>query len=191
VPRKRPAAAARRADATILAASALSTWPDAPVRIAETRPGVLHPRGSGAGKSGTVVTWLSLFSRTDTRKIVELRGFEPLTSCMPYKIISFRNVAGCGPTGSFNRWTSPGIARYRCSLAPRLAPLSRPLAQPSMARNPRRIHCRVSPFLPRMRAQDVPRLAPSLAQEQALAQRRQPTRAGHRASPGTRTLSYK
>ena len=42
-----------------------------------------------------------------------------------------------------------------------------------------------------MGAQDVSRPAPSLAQEQALAQRRQPTRAGHRASPRTRTLSYK
>src|ERR1035441_10690083 len=33
---------------------------------------------------------------------VELRGFEPLTSCMPYKSLLFRNVAGCGSTSSFN-----------------------------------------------------------------------------------------
>ena len=77
---------------------------------------------SGTGKSGTVVTWLSLLSRTDTRKSVELRGFEPLTSCMPYKALPYRNVAGCGSTSNVNRWTSPGVAWYRCSLAPRLAP---------------------------------------------------------------------
>jgi len=41
---------------------------------------------------------------------VELRGFEPLTFCMPYKNLPYRNVAGYGPTSSFNRWTSPGIA---------------------------------------------------------------------------------
>jgi|HubBroStandDraft_6_1064221.scaffolds.fasta_scaffold103087_3 hypothetical protein len=39
-------------------------------------------------------------------------------------------MAGCGSTRSFNRRASPGIALYRCSLAPRLAPLSRLLAPP-------------------------------------------------------------
>jgi SRSO17 transposase len=37
------------------------------------------------------------------KKMVELKGFEPLTSCMPYKSLLFRNVAGRGPTSSFNR----------------------------------------------------------------------------------------
>jgi hypothetical protein len=55
-------------------------------------------------------------------KIVELRGFEPLTFCMPYKSLSSRNVAGCGSTSSINRRTSPAVAWYRRSLAPRLAP---------------------------------------------------------------------
>jgi len=54
---------------------------------------------------------------------VELRGFEPLTFCMPYKSLSFRNVAGCGPASSFNRCTLPAAAWYRHSFAPRFAPL--------------------------------------------------------------------
>jgi hypothetical protein len=43
---------------------------------------------------------------------------------MPYKSLLFRNVAGCGPASSFNRWTSLDVACNRRSLAPRLAPLS-------------------------------------------------------------------
>jgi hypothetical protein len=53
---------------------------------------------------------------------VELRGFELLTFCMPYKTLSFRNVAGCGSTSSFNRWKLLAIARHRRSLAPLLLP---------------------------------------------------------------------
>jgi len=53
---------------------------------------------------------------------VELRGFEPLTFCMPYKSLSFRNVARCGPTSSFNRWKSLAMARYRRLLASLLLP---------------------------------------------------------------------
>jgi hypothetical protein len=37
-------------------------------------------------------------------------GFEPLTFCMPYKSLLFRNVAGCGSTRSFNRCTLPAVA---------------------------------------------------------------------------------
>jgi hypothetical protein len=53
---------------------------------------------------------------------VELRGFEPLTFCMPYKSLSFRNVAGCGLASSFNRCTLPAVARNGGSLAPVLLP---------------------------------------------------------------------
>jgi hypothetical protein len=53
---------------------------------------------------------------------VELRGFEPRTSCMPYKSSQWHDMAGCGSTSSFNRSTSPAIAHYCLSLAPRLAP---------------------------------------------------------------------
>jgi hypothetical protein len=53
---------------------------------------------------------------------LELRGFEPLTFCMPYKSLSFRNVAGCGSTSSFTRWTLPTVACYCRSLAPVLLP---------------------------------------------------------------------
>jgi hypothetical protein len=44
---------------------------------------------------------------------VELRGFEPLTFCMPCKSLSFRNVAGYGSTRDFNRCTLPAVAWYR------------------------------------------------------------------------------
>jgi hypothetical protein len=54
---------------------------------------------------------------------VELRRFEPLTSCMPYKIKLWLDVAECGSTSSFNRCMSLDVAPYRRSLAPRLAPL--------------------------------------------------------------------
>jgi hypothetical protein len=62
---------------------------------------------------------------------VELRGFEPLTFCMPYKSLSFRNVAGCGSTSSFDRCTLPAVAQHRRSFAPRFAPL---LATPTERR---------------------------------------------------------
>src|ERR1035441_445471 len=54
---------------------------------------------------------------------VELRGFEPLTSCMPYKFSQSPDVAACRSTSSFNRPTSLMVALDRSSLAPRLAPL--------------------------------------------------------------------
>ena len=43
---------------------------------------VIWPGVDGA-KSGIVVTELSLIARTRARKMVELRGLEPLASCMP------------------------------------------------------------------------------------------------------------
>jgi hypothetical protein len=46
------------------------------------RRGAAHTRGRAA-KSGIVVTELSLVARTRARKRVELRGLEPLASCMP------------------------------------------------------------------------------------------------------------
>jgi hypothetical protein len=49
---------------------------------------------------------------------VELRGFEPLTSCMPYKPEPWLDVAGSGSTSSFNRCMSLDVARHRRSLAP-------------------------------------------------------------------------
>jgi hypothetical protein len=55
-------------------------------------------------------------------KCVELRGFEPLTSCMPYKYIQSVDVARRRSTSSFNRSMSLTIALHRRSLAPRLAP---------------------------------------------------------------------
>ena len=53
---------------------------------------------------------------------MELRGFEPLTFCMPYKFLSFRNVAACGSSCKFVRLTSPVKAEYCSSLAPVLLP---------------------------------------------------------------------
>jgi len=74
-----------------------------------TRSGLLHPGGlrrENRRRCHLIVT----STRTSTRKIVELRGFEPLTFCMPHKSLLFRNVAGCGPTRSFNRCTLPAVA---------------------------------------------------------------------------------
>jgi len=53
---------------------------------------------------------------------VELRGFEPLTSCMPYKFRLRQNMAICGSTRSFDRLILLPMAGYRRSLAPHLAP---------------------------------------------------------------------
>jgi hypothetical protein len=75
-----------------------------------TRSGLQHPGGPRREirhRCHLIVT----STRTSTRKMVELRGFEPLTFCMPYKSLSFRNVARSGPTSSFNRWKSLAIAR--------------------------------------------------------------------------------
>jgi len=46
-------------------------------------------------KSGRAVTGMSLEARTCVRKIVELRGFEPLTSCMPFTTDLSEAVACC------------------------------------------------------------------------------------------------
>jgi hypothetical protein len=54
--------------------------------------------------------------------MVELRGLEPLASCMPYNSSQWPDVAGSGSTSSFSRSMSPVMARDRRSLAPRLAP---------------------------------------------------------------------
>jgi hypothetical protein len=77
----------------------------------------LHLDGSRSSNSGSPAR-----SFRDEDLLVELRGFEPLASCMPYKSLSSRDEAGCGSTRSFNRCTSPVVARDRRSLAPRLAP---------------------------------------------------------------------
>jgi len=95
-----------------------------------TRSGLQHPGGPRREiqrRCHLIVT----STRTSTRKMVELRGFEPLTFCMPYKSFLFRNVARCGPTSSFNRCTLPAVAWYRRSFAPRFAPL---LATPTARR---------------------------------------------------------
>jgi len=41
---------------------------------------------------------------------VELRGFEPLASCMPYKPEPWLDVATSGSTSSFNRCVSLDVA---------------------------------------------------------------------------------
>jgi hypothetical protein len=57
---------------------------------------------------------------------VELRGFEPLTSCMPYRPrdIAGRSLASLHVpfTSSDCGWMWPGVAGYRATLAPNLAP---------------------------------------------------------------------
>jgi hypothetical protein len=87
-----------------------------------TRSGLQHPGGPRREirhRCHLIVT----STRTSTRKMVELRGFEPLTFCMPYKTLLFRNVARCGSTSSFTRCTLLAVAWYRRSFAPRFAPL--------------------------------------------------------------------
>jgi hypothetical protein len=68
------------------AASALLTWPDAPVHIAGFDPASFHSPGLWHGKvrhrCHLTVTFVS---NECTKNSVELRGFEPLTSCMPCK----------------------------------------------------------------------------------------------------------
>jgi hypothetical protein len=98
---------ARRGDHS--EALTLLNWPDAFVRIAGPGPACYIQADSDAKirrRCHLIVT----SNRTSTRKMVELRGFEPLTFCMPYKSLLFRNVAGCGPASRFNRRTSPGMA---------------------------------------------------------------------------------
>jgi hypothetical protein len=83
----------------------LLNWPDARVHVAKPGPATGIQAGSDTkirNSSHPVVT----FTRMSARKTVELRGFEPLTFCMPYKSLPSRNVAGCGSTSSFNRRTS-------------------------------------------------------------------------------------
>jgi len=68
------------------------------------------PRAGTGGASGMSDPNVKMVptEREDLR--VELRGFEPLTFCMPYKSLLFRNVAGCGFTRSFNRCTLLAVA---------------------------------------------------------------------------------
>jgi hypothetical protein len=60
------------------------SWPDAPVGVAE--PGLTtFIQASPDVRIRCRCHLIVYFTRTSTRKIVELRGFEPLTSCMPYR----------------------------------------------------------------------------------------------------------
>jgi hypothetical protein len=77
---------------------------------------------------------------------VELRGFEPLTSCMPYKALPCRDVAACSFTRSFGGWVPLYEALYRHPLAPRLAPqlrFSGPVHSAGAHRRSNRILCRI------------------------------------------------
>jgi hypothetical protein len=74
------------------------------------RSGLLHPGGPRREirrRCHLIVT----STRTSTRKTVELRGFEPLTFCMPYR-------AGPSPDGAGRRHTSrsPAVILARCGL---------------------------------------------------------------------------
>ena len=93
-----------------------------------------RPARSGAGQRSwthlprqrrhkPIVTWIVTKDRTDIRKTVELRGFEPLTFCMPYKSLPYRDGAECGSTSNFGRPMWLTVARDRHLLAPRFAPL--------------------------------------------------------------------
>jgi hypothetical protein len=100
------------------------SWPDVPTSIAETRPHILHSDGLRRGNPASLsLDCLFILERVD-EKYVELRGFEPLTSCMPYKFRLRLNVAARGSASYFNRLVSLGMAPNCSSLAPRFAPLS-------------------------------------------------------------------
>jgi len=63
----------------------LLTWPDVLVRIAEPGPASLIQVGSDAKiRRGLSLDCHFLLERVH-EKCVELRGFEPMTSCMPYR----------------------------------------------------------------------------------------------------------
>jgi hypothetical protein len=74
------------------------------------------------GRENSRVTAICAGRQAACQDHVELRGFEPLTFCMPYKFLSFRNAAACGSNCKFDRLTSPVKAEYCSSLAPVLLP---------------------------------------------------------------------
>ena len=61
---------------------------------------------AGEQERGAIGSWIVTSGLDNhSENVVELRGFEPLTSCMPYKFRLRHNMAGCGSTRSFNRCT--------------------------------------------------------------------------------------
>jgi hypothetical protein len=94
------------------------SWPDGPVRIAEPGPRILHSDGLRRGIQRRRHLIVS-FTRTNKRKTVELRGFEPLTSCMPYKIYRIAMWL-------YQRFQSPDVAGCRPELLPGLLPVLLP-----------------------------------------------------------------
>jgi hypothetical protein len=58
-----------------------------------TRPRILHSDGLRRGNPASLSLDCLFFTRMSKRKIVELRGFEPLTSCMPCLAVSSGGVA--------------------------------------------------------------------------------------------------
>ncbi len=112
---------------------------------------------------------------------VELRGFEPLTSCMPDKSLPSRNVAACGSTSGFNRWTSPVITPHRRLLAPRLAPRPTCHARPSAAPDPNRTRCRIILLAQHVAPEATDRH--SSGKDRALSPAARPDRTWRRASP--------
>jgi hypothetical protein len=74
------------------------------------RSGLLHPGGRRRKfrhRCHLIVT----STRTSTRKNVELRGFEPLTFCMPYRGDSSPDRAGRRPA-----WRLPAVTMAGCGL---------------------------------------------------------------------------
>ena len=112
---------ARRGDRS--EALVLLNWPDALVRIAGAGPPCHIQADPGAKIRRRCHLIVTLALDKGSKNAFELGEFEPLTFCMPYKSLSFRNVAGCGSTSSFTRCTLPAVAWYRRSFAPRFAPL--------------------------------------------------------------------
>jgi len=111
--------AARRSDHSD--ALTLLNWPDALVRIAGPGPTCYIQADSGAKirrRCHLIVT----FDRTSTRKIVEIRGFEPLTFCMPFMailsdgILLSRITAGQNDIGVWVRRAASAVAWMRCHL---------------------------------------------------------------------------
>jgi len=66
---------------------------------------------AGEQERGAIGSWIVTSGLDNhSENVVELRGFEPLTSCMPYKFRLRHNMAGCGSTSSFNRPMSLAVA---------------------------------------------------------------------------------
>src|ERR1700685_4640690 len=68
-------------------------------------PGALHPGRPDAQIRCRCHLIVSFSLERVYEKYVELRGFEPLTSYMPYKYLPPRDMAGYGSTRRFNRCT--------------------------------------------------------------------------------------